>query len=629
METPNFNNPEFLDKKYPDLAGSKPVARAVEKSREQGESPHTRAERVDAYLDRLEKVFNAQNEKGEDRGFELLKYKILDEYVTKPEEIPESYWKLQENIMRERGQLGDYQNASEEQKSEMKRQNSEGVLSDQKSSLEQWLDYFHSSDSAYITRELKYWIFRNITKLQEFDKERKEFTKRSKGTVKQFPDINHEALGYVIDAVIKKYEGKPLEWEHDIQLAERQAFEQHLAKEDFAKLYSWANELMNPIPEHLLPITDGEWRKFDQDTDPHELVKTIRGKGTGWCTAGEQTAKTQLSGGDFYVFYSLDDEQKPTIPRIAIRMESGKIAEVRGVAYKQNLDPYMGEVLEKKLEEFPDKEEYLKKEKDMSRLTEIEKKTNNNELLSKSELEFLYEINSPIEGFGYQKDPRIKELQSKRNPKEDAPVVFECKPEEIAWSENEITKDTKAYVGPLFEGIFQKGIEHIYTSFPEGKLEKYHIEIGGKTKEELEQALKTKDAQGNNIYYVNDWAKQLLDSKDFEVLKSTEQADLIRITVKGLGFPNGATTDEVYAKAEKLGLELCPPEVGPQLRLATSSPDWMLIAMKQITDRDGSPRVFYLIRRDAKLVLNASYAESSSRWSGSRRFVFFSRKNES
>src|SRR3989344_8023327 len=220
----------------------------------------------------------------------------------------------------------------------MKRQNSEGVLDDQKSSLEQWVDYLALPDSNFtddkpLNRELKYWVFRNIIGLQEYDKEKKEFPKRSKGTIKQFPDINREALGYTIDAVIKKLQGKSIEFENDIQFDEREVFRKFLEKEDFPKLYSWANDLMNPIPEHLLPVTEGKWKKYEQGTDHQELVQTIGGKGTGWCTAGENTAKTQLRGGDFYVFYSLDDNKEPTIPRIAIRMERNEIADVRGVAY--------------------------------------------------------------------------------------------------------------------------------------------------------------------------------------------------------------------------------------------------------------------------------------------------------
>ncbi len=174
----------------------------MQKVKRKGEKvPHERVERTEAYLDRLESIVENKT------GLANLKHLILEKYTTKQDEIPESYWKLQEKIMRERGQGGDWERASEEQKEELRRQNSEGVLADQRSSLEQWVDEFASGDMDYIPRHLKYWVFRNILGLQEYDKEKKEFPKRSKGTVKQFPDINHEALGYVIDAVTKKLEG--------------------------------------------------------------------------------------------------------------------------------------------------------------------------------------------------------------------------------------------------------------------------------------------------------------------------------------------------------------------------------------------------------------------------------------
>lgn len=620
MEKPQFNHPEFLDKKYPDLAGSKPAERATQIVGEEGETPHTRAERVEAYLDRLESVWNAKNEKGENRGFILLKSKILSEFVTDFSEIPESYWKLQENIMRERGQLGDWQSASEKQKEESKRQIAEGLLDDQRSSLEQWLDYFHLPDSSYIPKELKYWIFRSITKLSEFDKEKKEFPKRSKGTVKQFPDINYEALGYLIDAVIGKYEGKKIEWEHDIQPEERRQFEEYLEKEDFAKLYAWANELMNPIPEHLLTIKEGEWKKFDQGLDAKELTKTIRGKGTGWCTAGEQTAKTQLSAGDFYIFYSLDDNKEATIPRIAIRIENGKIAEVRGIAFKQNLDPFMGDVLKEKLDEFPDKEEYLKKEKDMEMLTDIEKKTKANTHLTKEELEFLYEINSTIEGFGYQKDPRIEEIRGRRNKFEDATIVFECTREQIATNASEVNENTKIYIGEWNPTIYQTikqypNITHLYESFPDKKIFKYDLQTNPiLVKENIKAKLEEKGI------YVSLYEEDLINKTEFS--EESKNYKLVQFTLEQLGFPQGTTTDQIYTKAQELGLKLCPAEVGPQLRLVYEGKDRKLIAMKQITDPDGAPAVFLLAADSDKLRLISEYAFSDYLWNPNRQFVF-------
>lgn len=615
--------PNFLSTKYPDLAGSKPVIRAVEQvKRNAQETPHTKDERIAAYLNRLDTLLS------ESRSFDALKYKILERYVTKPEDIPESYWKLQEQIIRNRGQAGDWAEADERAKAEVKRQTAEGVLADQRASLEQWIDYLASGDSQ-IPRDIKYWIFRSILGLSEYDKEKKEFPRRSKGTVKQFPDINYEALAYVVDSLNKKFEGTSLEFEYDIQESERVVFQQALDKEDFARLYAWANELHNPIPDHLLPVTEGQWQLYPQGSDAHTLSQIIRGKGTGWCTAGEQTAAKQLEGGDFHVFYSLDDEGKPTIPRIAIRKKQDKIVEVRGVAYKQNLDPYMGEVLAEKLKEFSDGAQYLKRDADMQRLTHIETKTKQNESLTRDDLAFLYELESPIEGFGYEKDPRIKELRVNRNAEEDMLVIFECTRAEIAHVPSEINENTKAYVGQLEPGIFQKlpdTLEHAYISFPEKKIRRESVEVGGKSAKEL---IREMEEAGINI---SDYAKSMLENREFVPGKQSEAMTLIRLTVADLGFRTGATTEKIYERAEALGLELIPPDAGPHYRLKYQNQplgELICMGMKQITDSDGDPSVFGLGRGEGGLWLGNRWADAGDEWNPSNEFVFRLRKPES
>ncbi|OGZ05473.1 MAG: hypothetical protein A2845_05660, partial [Candidatus Lloydbacteria bacterium RIFCSPHIGHO2_01_FULL_49_22] len=235
---------------------------------------------------------------------------------------------------------------------------------------------------------------------------------------------------------------------------------------------------------------------------------------------------------------------------------------------------------------------------------------------------FLYEVDTSIEGFGYKKDPRIKELRDKRNPGEDMPMIFGCTKEQIAHNEGEVTTDTIAYVGTLSSKIFQSNIEHIYTTFPEGKLQTYNIEIGGKAKEEYLNALTEKNIK------IGTYAQQLLESPEFVTLPSGEHIALVRLTVFDLGLSQGATTDEIYKRANEWGLELCPPEVGPALRLATDNPEWMRIGIKQISVRDGYPNIFNLYRNDDGLWLNTSHAEPSGRWSASYQFVFRIRKSD-
>ena len=599
-------NPDFLKEKY-NLHNAPEVGAAAKRTEERtGEKvPQNPKDQIQNYLDRFTEIIERKEPGKRERGIEAIKRVIDDKYIIKPEEIPESYYENQRRIAREQGH-GDVEITDE-----ARNQLQEVIIKDQKDSLDNWIDYLSSKDATY-PDWLKYFAIRNLLGMGEYDKEKKQFTKRSKGTVKPFPDINREALAYVLDAIEKKHKGIPNDKDPEFQAL--------LQGENFAKLYAWAIDKATPESEKGLTNIKGEWVKYRQGKDHMPLVESLQGHGTGWCTAGESTAKAQLEGGDFYVYYSEDKNGKSNIPRAAIRMQGDEIGEVRGIGPDQNLDPYIGDVVKKKLTEFSDGPKYEKKVADMKFLTQIENKTKLKQPLGKEELIFLYEINNKIEGFGYQRDPRIKEVIDQRNPKEDAPIVFECQPEQIAYSEKEIKENTKAYIGPLFKNIFQTNIEHIYTFFPESSIKKMEAEIGGKTKKEL-----MKEMEKNKVW-ISNYAKSMIDNPDFTTSKKQEHLNLVRISVKDLGFPNGAKTDKIYKKAQGLGLELCPAEVGPQLRLQyldQPNGDWFYIGMKQISDSDGDPSVFDVFRNgDGRLELSDIDASPDRRWSGSNEFVF-------
>lgn len=283
-------------------------------------------------------------------------------------------------------------------------------------------------------------------------------------------------------------------------------------------------------------------------------------------------------------------------------------------------------ILEEKLREFgPEADAFKKKSADMKILTEIEKKTKTNQPLAKPNLLFLYEINSSIEGFGYQRDPRIAELRQTRNFKEDASIVFECLQDQIAKNVNEANENTRVYIGEWSVEIFQKirnypNIKHLYESFPDKEILMQTLETNAavNSPESAEEAMERK-----NIY-LSDWGKDILYKTEFS--KEFQKYDLVRFAVRQLGFHDRATTDEIYKKAEDLGLELCPAEVGPHLCLQYSGKEWMFIAMKQITDRDGHPHIFRLDTDGGQLELNGSYAGPNGRWSAGSEFVFCFRK---
>ncbi len=598
-----MEQPDFLKKKY-DLHNAPEVESATKRTEKRtGEKvPQDPETKIQNYLDRFTEIIERKEPAKRERGVEALKHILHDKFVIKEEEVPEAYFENQRRLAREQG-YGEIEISEE-----MRKQLTEVIITDQKSSLDNWIDYLSSNDAIY-PDWLKYYAFRSILDMGDYDKEKKQFTKRSKGTTKPFPDINREALAYVLDAIEKKYQRK-------IQPQDPE-FQKLLQGENFAKLYAFAIDKVTLASEEVLANTKGEWVKYRQGKDHMPLVNSLQGHGTGWCTAGESTAEAQLQAGDFYVYYSYDENGKPNIPRAAIRMQGGDIAEIRGIAHEQNLDPHINDVVKNKLSEFPDGKAYEKKSADMKFLTAIDNKTKKKEPLTKEDLIFLYEINEPIEGFGYQRDPRITEIIKARNPQEDAPIVFECEPNQIVFNQKEISKNTKAYIGPLFKGVFQLNLEHIGTSFPEGMVKKMEAELEGKDGSQLEKELREKNIK------ISDYAMDML--KKITVSKK-EHLNLVRLTVKDLGFPNGATTDEIYQRSEELGLELCPQDTGPNLRLQNSTPDYILIAMKQITARDGFPYVFYLLRGAVGLWLHDDIARPSLRWSGNRRFVFRLRK---
>ncbi len=148
-----------------------------------------------------------------------------------------------------------------------------------------------------------------------------------------------------------------------------------------------------------LAVTDGKWVKYPKGSAPYKLVQSLDGCNTGWCTAGESTARSHLRDGDFYVYYSNDEFGNPKHPRVAIRMEGNRISEVRGIAANQNLDAEIAkaDILKNKLKEFgTEGEKYQKRSEHMQRLTQIERKTQTSEDLSKEDLRFLYELDEKM-----------------------------------------------------------------------------------------------------------------------------------------------------------------------------------------------------------------------------------------
>ena len=354
-------------------------------------------------------------------------------------EVPESYFELQRRIARERG-YGDFELTDRQKEEDVKR-----LRADQKESLMRWSGYLRSEENGHSYPDwFKVYVWESLKKMGEFDEESGKFKKRTKSTVAPWPELNAEALSYVYDrgneGVIQ---GKDIE---DKQMAEL------LNRGNFAAMYAYAIyscEVGGLTPE-LGEITDGSWVKYDQiegEYDPDyefhltergaeftdkkpvdsdtamRLAGSLQGKGAGWCTAGTHTAAHQLSRGDFYVYYTRDDDGNDTMPRVAIRMEGNQVAEVRGIAPRQNVEDTLLDVVAEKLNTLPGGGEYYKKVEQMRRLTEIDNRVKAGGELTAEDLEFLW-FGEKIKGFGLYEDSRVDKLLENRCREDDFDSVL-------------------------------------------------------------------------------------------------------------------------------------------------------------------------------------------------------------
>ena len=390
----------------------------------------TPEEKIRKYMERLENSHNKAKEN--EHKMNMLKQLYYNKYVIKT--LPESYINLQKKIAHEQG-YGDI-NITEEMKQEMLSQ----IQEEQKNSLSNWIEYFCSDDAMY-PMWFKNYAFEGMIKLGTFDKEKKEFLKRTKNTTAPYIDLNREVLAQVYDVLIHQI------GQNELSSKEEKTLENG---ESFKKLYTYF--LKQVIEQEKSQETEGIWVKYNQGSDYHPLWESLQGRNTGWCTAGETVAQQQLKNGDFYIYYTKDKNNGYKNPRIAIRMDGkSTIGEIRGIAKEQNIESNMEKILDEKLNEFPDKENYQKKVSDMKYLTLLEKKQEQGLEFSIDDITFLYEINNQIEGFGWEKDPRITEIRQKRNQKKDLTSIFKIPENEIAVKVSEFkeNKNIRFFYGNL------------------------------------------------------------------------------------------------------------------------------------------------------------------------------------
>lgn len=427
-----MNGEGFLKNKFPTLHASSEVESAVKRYDKKTEEKVSRKpeERIKTYLDRFAEILNRPESKEMHRGVEALKQILFKENVIAEANIPERVYELEQEVAFNQG------HGQIEITDEYRIRKNQEIIAGQKDSLSSWVDYLSSKDALY-PMWAKYWVMNSILKVGKYNKEKRAFDKRGKNSVATFPPMNTGAVAKAISVIQEKIKNGDTGEIKNFSNLEDEEFQRVLNKEDFAKIYALALESMPEFSEVGMENIKGEWVRYEQipyqeegenggriHSQTQRLFDSLQGYPLEWCTGQNiDTAETQLKGGDFHVYYSENNKGENKIPRVAIRMEANQIAEVRGIEANQNMDRYILPVVEGKMGDFGEEgEKYKKRVGDMTKLTEIynrsfgikDKETGRKESLraelSPEELDFIYELNGQIEGFGNEKDPRINEI---------------------------------------------------------------------------------------------------------------------------------------------------------------------------------------------------------------------------
>ena len=263
----------------------------------------------------------------------------------------------------------------------------------------------------------KYWVFHQVLKMGTYDEINEKYTKRTKNTANSFVEANPEIIAQAIENVTKLLGDEELTTQEIRNIIDSISFE---------KLYI---EYQKNRKEQY-KSNDGIWIKYNHgnEEEAKKLSKSLEGYNTEWCTAIESTAISQICGGqgyyggDFYIYYTKDEEGIYKVPRIAIRLDGhSNIAEIRGVEEHQNLEEEMIPILESELNKMTflneiDVYNNMEIVNKLKYLVSIKEKTIKDILLTQKEIMDLY--NEKF-GFGWQQDPLVKKIIEKRNPAKD------------------------------------------------------------------------------------------------------------------------------------------------------------------------------------------------------------------
>ena len=409
-----------------------------------------------AYLSRLDRMIEKHGDKVEQKLWAASAENVVMDY----EDIPDAYWKQQEQILRDNGQGRELSRSEKEILAE-------DLIDKQRQSITSWANYLGDKNCPY-PLWFKVYAFDGISKMSNtLNLDDADYNRRDNTTALSFPKLNAEILAKVYRQINDFYGVDKENWL--AQHSDDEKLVSLVKSANFPKLY--AKELVDTkvilkTPERTEDI-HGDW--FEYKLGDEEEIASLA-EGTKWCVVDPNVAHNYLVYGQYgnpeedddydqdyededwedddyedddyddddqaetyehddvevenpeakFIIFRLEDPNSPGVfasnGSASIRLDpDGTVAEVSGLNDGQAVEDALVPIVKKKALSLPGGEKYLQKFDDKQTLIKLDNKMKEGEDLTKEELSFLYELDRPIATLDTynREDPRIPELKEK------------------------------------------------------------------------------------------------------------------------------------------------------------------------------------------------------------------------
>ena len=376
-----------------------------------------------AYLSRLNNMVEKYGDKAEQKLWEASAENLVMDY----EDIPDAYWKQQEQILRDNGQGRELSRYEKEILAE-------DLIDKQRQSITSWANYLGDKNCPY-PLWFKVYAFDGISKMSNaLNLDDADYNRRDNTTALSFPKLNAEILAKVYRQINDFYGVDKENWLS--KNSDDEKLVSLVKSANFPKLY--AKELVDTkvilkTPERTEDV-HGDW--FEYKLGDEEEIASLA-EGTRWCVVDPNVAHNYLVYGEYghsrsteadeesnskakFIIFRLEDPNSPGVfasnGSASIRLDpNGIVDEISGLNDGQAVEDALVPIVKEKALSLPGGEKYLQKFDDKQTLIKLDNKRKEGEDLTKEELSFLYELDRPIATLDtYNRvDPRIPELKEK------------------------------------------------------------------------------------------------------------------------------------------------------------------------------------------------------------------------